>query len=135
MGPKVSTTGSWEPEGHQEAASLTATDRPTGRRTIVPCYLSIAEWSYAQSDGPSLLVKQPPGLITKEHILITFSNSLCIMPLKVLKCTNNLLDSVRNRIKLFLGGGGPYLKLLAGAQHRPSTRPIIIIVSGNKGHL
>ena len=30
------------------AVSLTATDLPTG-------------WSVAQSDGPSLLVKQPPG--------------------------------------------------------------------------
>ena len=40
--------------------SLTATDCPTGRRTILPCYLSIAEWSDARSDSPSLLVKHPP---------------------------------------------------------------------------
>ena len=29
----------------QGGVSLTATDRPTGRRTILPCYLPIAEWS------------------------------------------------------------------------------------------
>ena len=40
--------------------SLTATDCPTGRRTILPCYLSIAEWSDARSDSPSLLVKHTP---------------------------------------------------------------------------
>ena len=27
------------------------TDRPTGRRIIIPCYLSIAEWSVAGSDA------------------------------------------------------------------------------------
>ena len=30
---------------HQRGVSLTVMDRPTGRWTIVPCYLSMAEWS------------------------------------------------------------------------------------------
>ena len=34
-------------------------DHLTGQRTIVSCYLSIAEWSVTRSDGPSLLVKHP----------------------------------------------------------------------------
>ena len=40
--------------------SISMMDRPIGRRTIVPCYLSIAEWSVAQSDSSSYLLKQPP---------------------------------------------------------------------------
>ena len=48
--------------GHRRlgGVSLTATDCPTGRRTILPCYLSIAEWSDARSDSQSMLVKHPP---------------------------------------------------------------------------
>ena len=42
----------------------TAMDRPTGRRTTVPCYiLSIAEWSVACLNGPSLFVKHHLGPI------------------------------------------------------------------------
>ena len=45
-------------------------------RTIVPSYLSMAEWSVVPSDGQSLLVKQPPdapskrsrGCFTKDHL-------------------------------------------------------------------
>ena len=43
------------------AVSISITDRLTGRQTILPCYLSIAEWSSARSDGLSCLLKQPPG--------------------------------------------------------------------------
>ena len=32
-------------EADQGAVSLSTMDCPTGRRTILPCYLSIAEWS------------------------------------------------------------------------------------------
>ena len=50
----------------QGPVSLTATDCPTGRRTILPCYLSIGRMVRPGSDGPSLLVKHPsssvPGL-------------------------------------------------------------------------
>ena len=47
----------------QGAVSLTATDCPTGRRTILQCYLSIGRMVRLRSDGvgPSLLVKHPPG--------------------------------------------------------------------------
>ena len=45
---------------YQGYVSINTTDRPTGRRTILPCYLSIAEWSDARLDGPSCLMKQPP---------------------------------------------------------------------------
>ena len=37
-------------QGH---VSIRTTDRPTGRRTILPCYLSIAEWFDARSKSLS----------------------------------------------------------------------------------
>ena len=41
---------------------LTNVDRlSAGRQTIVPSYLSIAAQSFARSDSPLLLVKQPPA--------------------------------------------------------------------------
>ena len=40
---------------HPETVSVSMTDGPTGWRTIVPCYFSIAEWSDARSDCPSCL--------------------------------------------------------------------------------
>ena len=51
---------------HQRGVSLAVTDRPTGWRTIVPCYLSMAEWSVT---GPMvcqcrrwvLVIWTPPG--------------------------------------------------------------------------
>ena len=46
---------------YPEGVSLTATDRSTGWRTILLWTNSPGRWSIAQSDGPSLLVKQPPG--------------------------------------------------------------------------
>ena len=40
--------------------SISTTDCPTGRRIIVPCYLSIAEWS-------DVLIETPPGACFNKH--------------------------------------------------------------------
>ena len=41
--------------------SISTTDCPTRRRTKVPFYLSIAEWSNARSDSLSCILNQAPG--------------------------------------------------------------------------
>ena len=45
--------------GDQGSVSISTTDHPTGRWSVVSCYLSIEEWSVIRSDGPSCLLKQP----------------------------------------------------------------------------
>ena len=49
----------------QGGVSLTATDRPTGVGPFCRWTNNIGGWSVAQSDSPSLLVKQPPVLSTR----------------------------------------------------------------------
>ena len=43
------------------AVSVSTADCPTEQRTIIQWYLSIAERSGTQSDGPLCLLKQPQG--------------------------------------------------------------------------
>ena len=50
--------------------NLSMTDHLTRRRTILPCYLSIAEWSDAWLDGPSCILKQPR--LGPAHINLSF---------------------------------------------------------------
>ena len=65
-GPEVGSLGPLilgGPEvGGLGGVSLTATDCSTGRRTILLWTNNMGGWSVARSDGPSLLVKQAPGV-------------------------------------------------------------------------
>ena len=68
----------------QGPVSINTTDHPTGRRTIVPCYLSIAEWSDGRSDGPSCLNSHSKLFIETGAcmILLTFSDH-CPIELRI----------------------------------------------------
>ena len=67
----------------QGPVSISTTDCPTGRRTILPCYLPIAEWSDARSDAywntPRPLCAVQPSGDTLRHKLIESSGQIVLM--------------------------------------------------------
>ena len=65
--------------GLQGSVSLTATDCPTGRQTILLWTNNMGGWSVARSDGPSLLVKQAPGLLSPIQGTRTFTSDWCVI--------------------------------------------------------
>ena len=93
----------------QGAVSLTATDCPTGRRTILQCYLSIGRMVRLRtdrSDGPSLLVKHPPGLQRANDLRVPMPRTAGV-PSQGVQGSQGRKDYRHPKAKKFRGPKGP----------------------------